>query len=104
MTTTMHFCTIRILRALVQAREIRVEHFQQLTFLYLSIFISRIGVFLKSSSGCNFCSFWSTIKCDTPTERIFKGRLKENTKSGGCLCEIFFNFNLKFLNFAVFLV
>ena len=60
--------------------------------------------FFKSSSGCNFFIIWSTIKCDTLLERIFHGRLKEILKSGGCLCEIFFNFNMKFWNFAVFLV
>ena len=97
-------CPLLILRALVHWWDDRVEKNQQLTFLFYRRNVSRIGVFLKSSSSCNFFIIWSRIKCDTPLERIFHGRLKELLKSGGCLCEIFFKLDLKFLTFAVFLV
>ena len=51
------------------------------------IFIKR-RYFLKTSSSSHFYSFWATIKCDTPTERILRGRLKEILKTHCCLLEI----------------
>ena len=96
------FVSSFLARALVHWWDLRVGKNQQLSFLLYRRNVSRIGVFLKSSWGCNFFIIWSTIKCDTPLELIFHGRLKEILKSGGCLCEIFFKLDLKFLTFAVF--
>ena len=50
--------------------------------------INYFPYFFKSSSSSNFFIIWSTIKCDTPLQRIFRGRFKEILKSGCCLLKI----------------